>query len=370
MNLVDYFKNLIPSSSRSKRFLLDQAHFELTSFQGDVSDWMQKYPINDENVEIHLALAELFRRRGEFDKAVAVHETIADAKLSSYQEEDLFLEIAQDYYAAGILGHAEILLEKVLRNTDPERSKVAFRLWLSILEREQEWGRAIALVEQFGQTGSGGIRLVNLYCEYALELKSLGELNSLAKVLKKARKLTLGVRASLMSAELATAQNRLKESIKYYRDVLIRDPLRGDLVLPSLKHLSNVTRTNTELAEFLKGLYQIQPSVRILEALVEIGLEMDTEYWNSEIEFHAKEGRSKKVFDHWLLGIDNFDNHARYVVSELVQSRSLVRLDRHKCFQCGFQTDQMIWQCPQCEGWETLYSRYELKISRQISKQR
>lgn len=370
MNLVSYISKYLPASLRSKRFLLDQNHFELTSFQGDVSEWMQKYPISEENAEIHLALAELFRRRGEFDKAVAVHEAIASANLANFKQEELLLEMAQDYYAAGILGHAEVLLEKVLQTADNEHSKIAFRLWLSILEREQEWGKAIALVEQFGQPGSGGIRLVNLYCEYALELKSLGDITALTKVLKKARKLTLGVRASLMSAELATAQNRLKESIKFYRDVLIRDPLRSDLVLPSLKHLSHMTKTQTALSDFLKGLYQAQPSVRLLEALIELNIDMNTDYWHAEIERHAQQGRSKKVFDHWLAGVGQLNGQAKYVIGELVQSRSLMRFDRQKCYQCGFQTDQLIWQCPQCDGWETLYSRYELKIARQITKRR
>ncbi|MBU2862765.1 hypothetical protein KO489_02805 [Reinekea forsetii] len=370
MNLVTYISKYLPASLRSKRFLLDQKHFELTSFKGDVSEWMQKYPVSEENAEIHLALAELFRRRGEFDKAVAVHEAIASANLAGFKEEEILLEMAQDYYAAGILGHAEVLLEKVLQTAGEEHSKVAFRLWLSILEREQEWGKAIALVEQFGQPGSGGIRLVNLYCEYALELKSQGDVAQLAKVLKKARRLTLGIRASLMSAELATAQNRLKESIKFYRDVLIRDPLRSDIVLPALKHLSHMTKSQEALSDFLKGLYQTQPSVRILEALIELNIDMSAHYWAAEIEHHAKQGRSKKVFDHWLDGVGSIENEAKFVIGELVHSRSLVRFDRQKCYQCGFQTDQLIWQCPQCDGWETLYSRYELKISRQTSKQR
>ena len=100
--LLSILKRYIPERFRVRRFLLDQYHFDLTSFEGDVSDWVNKFPISLQNVEIYFALAELFRRRGEFDKAVSVHEALAKANLEGHSLSEITLEIAQDYYAAGV----------------------------------------------------------------------------------------------------------------------------------------------------------------------------------------------------------------------------------------------------------------------------
>jgi len=369
--VVSFLQRFIPDRFRSRRFLLDRYHFELTSFDGDVSAWLDRFPVSAENVEMYFGLAELFRRRGEFDKAVSVHEAILKADLDGYSDSEISLEIAQDYYAAGVLSHAEDVLLQALDHADDEVSNQAFRLWLSILESEQEWSRAVELVEDYGIPGSGGLRLANLYCEMIEEQRRQSPIPRLLKTLKKPQRLGVSARTEIIAAELYTELNRVPEAIQSYRELLIREPRRVELVLQPLKHLSLLNKSTVQLLTFLQHLYQRHPSARILEVYLELSaLQGSTlpDDINAALLEEVQQGDSYSVQLHWL-------NQQPPVVQDAVapllrgwEKRSLGSSDDYLCIECGFYSDKLVWQCPQCESWETLFSRYELKIEQKIKK--
>ena len=369
--VVSFLQRFIPSRYRSRRFLLDRYHFELTSFDGDVSTWLDRFPVTTDNVEMYFGLAELFRRRGEFDKAVSVHEAILNARLSGYSVSEISLEIAQDYYAAGVLSHAEEVLLQALDHADDDISNRAFRLWLSILESEQEWGRAVELVEEYGIPGSGGLRLANLYCEMIEEQRRQTPLNRLLKTLKKPQRLGVSARTEIIAAELYTELNRIGDAIQSYREILIREPRRVDLVLSPLKHLSLMNQSVPQLLTFLQQLYQRHPSARILEVYLELSSVQATalaDDINAALLEEVQQGDSYSVQLYWL---NQQSSEVQQAVAPLLrgwEKRSLEHSDDYLCIECGFYSDKLVWQCPQCESWETLFSRYELKIEQKVKK--
>lgn len=369
--VVSFLQRFIPDRFRSRRFLLDRYHFELTSFDGDVSSWLDRFPVSTENVEMYFGLAELFRRRGEFDKAVSVHEAILRADLDGYSDSEISLEIAQDYYAAGVLSHAEDVLLRALDHADDDISNRAFRLWLSILESEQEWSRAVELVEDYGIPGSGGLRLANLYCEMIEEQRRQSQIPRLLKTLKKPQRLGVSARTEIIAAELYTEMNRVPEAIQSYRELLIREPRRVELVLQPLKHLSLLNKSTAQLLAFLQRLYQRHPSARILEVYLELStLQGSTlpDDIKAALLDEVQQGDSYSVQLHWL---NQQPPEVQDAVSPLLrgwEKRSLGASDDYLCIECGFYSDKLVWQCPQCESWETLFSRYELKIEQKIKK--
>ena len=370
MNKVaELLKQLIPQRFRSRRFLLDDYHFDLTSFDGDVTEWLSKFPITTTNAEIYFALAELFRRRGEFDKAVSVHEAIINSSIEGYSLSELTLEVAQDYYAAGVLGHAEEVLVKALEDADEKISRQAFRLWLAILESEQDWERAVTLVEQYGLPGSGGLRLANLYSEFVTSQWRERPKSGLLKVLRKARRLGVSSRVELLIAELLNDQGRLQDAILVYRDLLFNDPRRVNLVLPALKHLSMATDSQDDLLRFLIKLYKRHPSVRILEAIIEI-YKLETIPLSSELESavsqQVKAGDSILVMQYWREKQPELAQRSIDEIMPALQRHSLNHVDDNVCMECGFYSEKMVWLCPQCESWETMFSRYELRIEQQL----
>lgn len=370
-SLITLLRQCLPARFHGRRYLLDQYHFDLTSFHGDVSAWLASFPVCEANIEIYLALGELFRRQGEFDKAVAVHEAVINADVNGFSRAELELEVAHDYYAAGVLSHAEDVLIKTLDSADEIQAARAFRLWLAILESEQEWQRAVNLVEEHGVPGSGGVRLANLYCEN-IELKRRDK-NSvvLLKELKKARKLGVSARAELLAAELLTESNRYAEAIQVYRDLMKRDAKRVDRILPLLERLSVVSGTADAFQRFLQQMLQLHPSIRIFERLVAGILKVQDELPEtilSQLEMYAGTGDSYYLTELWIRKYSKVSIDDIGVLLPLLKQRSLINIDKYVCIDCGYYSDKNVWQCPQCLSWETLYSKYELKINRESEK--
>ncbi len=106
--------------------------------------------IDPETIELHFALGNLFRRRGETDRAIRVHKHLIERgapliQLSEEQRLHALSELGQDYLKAGLLDRAEEIFEK-LRGT--ARDEEALRSLLEIFQQEKEWGKAIAIAEQ------------------------------------------------------------------------------------------------------------------------------------------------------------------------------------------------------------------------------
>jgi lipopolysaccharide biosynthesis regulator YciM len=367
--ILHYIEGLLPERFRSRRFPIGDYHYDLKILESDITRWLNRDPISLENVEIYYALAELFRSRGEFDKAISIHEAISAAQLAGHEPFKLEIEIARDYYLAGVLSHAESVLRRALEEADDETSKNAFRLWLSILEKEKDWEQAVNLIEKHGIPGSGGLRLANLYCEYAEDLLKVKNSTELSKVLKKARKLNVGTRATYMSAVLAIEQQRVGEATYYYRDVLEKDPLRANLAIRPLKQLAVASNSIDSMLVFLKQLYLRHPSVRVLEVVIELhqlsGEPLDA-HWLAAIDENVHSGESMTVVQFWLTQFSDLPVELVTVLKSVLSNNNLEDKDVHLCTQCGYESDKMLWHCPQCEAWETLYSRYELDLARSL----
>ena len=213
--------------------------------------------------------------------------------------------------------------------------------------------------------GSGGVRLVNLYCEYVLQIQSTQAAGLTEKILEKARKLGIGSRVDLLSAQIATTEQRYSTAIRHYKRLILNDPRRIHLALAPLQSLTQLENHQATLLTFLQELYPKHPSVRILEAIVDLHLSSGTALsptWQQYVQLQVMSGDSYQLTLYWLGQQKPLPATVMEVLSPGLQRQSLTGSDVHQCSECGFQSEQMRWQCPQCESWETLCSRYESKI--------
>src|SRR6187455_821489 len=98
--------------------------------------------INRDTVETHLALGNLFRRRGEVDRAIRVHQhLIARPNLSQEEKTVALLELGEDYMRAGLLDRAETLFTDLVAMDAQVPS--ALRHLIGIYQHEKDWGKAI-----------------------------------------------------------------------------------------------------------------------------------------------------------------------------------------------------------------------------------
>lgn len=346
------------------RFRLDP--FEPLSPQPDreLDVLLDRLPVTADTLETHLALAELFRKRGQTDRAIRVHETLLEADLDREECNRVRVELAQDYFSAGFLGRVESVLEEMILGDGERYSAQAFRLWLTVLEREHEWTKAIALVRKYGDPGSGNVRLANLYCERAHQQKTSGDESGARSSLKEARKLSNSTRTFIVSAEVETSLGHYHRAIRLLKEALNRDPRRIDVVLPALKTLARLTGGEAALKRYLEELYQRHPSHRVLEALLDLVGPNDPKasIWQAELEGIVNSGASFGLMQRWLEQREDIGERARAVLVESLQRLKLRLSDVYQCGHCGFESDAMLWFCPQCERWETAYSRHEERV--------
>ena len=126
--------------------------------------------VDTETVETHLMLGNLFRRRGEIERATRIHQNlIARPKLDRYQRSQALFELAQDYLKAGLLDRAENLL---LEYAEVEKdSEPALRQLLYVYQQEKEWNQAIATAKRLAKASgeSTDEMIANFLCEQAVE---------------------------------------------------------------------------------------------------------------------------------------------------------------------------------------------------------
>lgn len=366
INVKSFWRRLTASLRGDMRYRIDP--FEPLSPEPDreLDALLTRLPVNADTLETHMALAELFRKRGQTDRAIRVHETLLESELERQQANRVRVELAQDFFSAGFLGRAESELEALILGEGERYSAQAFRLWLAVLEHEQEWQRAIELVRQYGQPGSGNMRLANLYCEYVGQLKSTGQIKEAQAALKEARKLSNSARTFIVSSELETSLGHYSKAVRLLKEALVRDVRRVDVVLPGLKRLSKLTGGEAGLRRYLEKLYDFHPSHRVLEALLDLVGDNDprASYWQGELEKIVNSGASFGLMQRWLEQRQDIGAAPRAVLIESLQRLKVRLSDVYQCNHCGFESGTMVWFCPQCERWETVYSRHEERTHR------
>ena len=147
-------KHLIASSQQLPKHYFKGLHFLLTE-QADkaIDAFIEVAKIDSETVELHFALGNLFRRRGELERAIRVHQNLLSRQdLSLEQKQHALYELGQNYLKAGLLDRAEETLNQLDSGDFVVRSQKAL---IEIYQREKEWHKAIATAKQLEQIGEG-----------------------------------------------------------------------------------------------------------------------------------------------------------------------------------------------------------------------
>jgi lipopolysaccharide biosynthesis regulator YciM len=317
--------------------------------------------VNSETVETHLALGNLFRRRGEVERAIRIHQNlIARPTLEREQRTQALLELGQDYLKAGLYDRAEnLLLELAEVRAYGEQ---ALRLLLHIYQQEKDWEKAIAVARRFARLS--GQDMDGVIAQYCCELaeQAFARRNFSAALEYVHQALAADgrcVRASLLAGDIAEAQGRHREAIESWQRIEKQD-----------------SRYLGEVAERIAG------SFRALgdgEGLYEYFRNAITRGGGTEIaltfahivrEREGVEAAEKFVVD-WLRKHPNVHGLHELIALNLEEAEGEARDDlnllkgiiaelreQHQgyvCAQCGFRGRTMHWLCPGCTRWNTIH---------------
>jgi lipopolysaccharide biosynthesis regulator YciM len=313
--------------------------------------------VNSETVETHLALGNLFRRRGEVDRAIRIHQNLmARPTLSREQRAIALFELGRDYLHAGMLGRAESLfLELVAQGS--HRAEALERL-LDIYQQEKGWDKAIDAAQRLESvTGRRMNELVaQFYCELAEKSRVDGDdkaaRNHVHEALAADRKCA---RASLLKADMEKAAGNCKEAIKSLRHVEQQEPAYLPEAVPPLLECYHLLGIPEEGEQYLRHLLQNYGGITPLLSLAELVRQRQGEQAAVELIVTFLRARpSVRGLDRLIeLNLAASDGEARenlLILKELTK-RLMEEKPAYRCRNCGFKAKVMHWQCPSCRQW-------------------
>ena len=314
--------------------------------------------LDPETVELHFALGNLFRRRGETERAIRVHQNLlARPDLPAEHKAHAQYELGQDYLKAGLLDRAEETFNLL---SDTQYGAQAGRALLEIYQREKEWARAIEAAETLQAAGAGGRQreIAQFYCELAedelVHTHPDAAMNMLEKALNADRK---SVRANILLGDVHLAKGDVEAALLAWRRVEHQSVPHVALVAQRLLDGYQAVGRMQEGLNLLRSYLAEAPSIDLLEVVFKAVLELDGV--DAANQLVSDELRRTPT----LLGLDKF-LEARMLITtseirpELAVVKTLVhgytqKLARYQCTHCGFKARQFYWHCPGCNHWET-----------------
>jgi len=314
--------------------------------------------LDPESADMHFALGNLFRRRGETERAIRVHQNLlARPDLPSEQKAHAQYELGIDYLKAGLLDRAEETFNLL---TDTPYAVQARKSLLEIYQREKEWKRAIeaALGLQESGAGSRQKQIAQFYCELADDaLVHLAPSDAMALLDQALEADRHSVRATILRGDALLAQGDVEAALLAWRRVEQQSVPHVALVATRLMDGYRKVGRPQEGVNLLRSYLAEASSIDLIEVVFKAVIELDGV--EAAKALVVEELRRNPT----LLGLDKLleahlmDARAE-VFDELSMVKSLVqrytqKLARYQCSHCGFKARQFYWQCPGCSRWET-----------------
>jgi len=303
--------------------------------------------------ELHFALGNLFRRRGEYERAVRVHQhLLARADLSQSDRDRAQHALALDYLKAGLLDRAEQALSLLEGTAFASMSHLAL---LSIYERSRDWGQAAAMADKLAQAGEGSFqgRQAHYLCEQALALNSAEQWPAAQTLLERALGLSPhNVRASLTLAQGLHRAGQGPQALALLIELVQAQAPSLPLVAPHLARWAQECQQVAPVRALLQQAYQLTPSLDVLKALADLTAVDDPEAVPALLLQHLDKEPSLVVASQWMQGQTQTPEGLQKAMARAVKP-----LLRYRCAACGFEATQHFWQCPGCQAWDSYPAR-------------
>lgn len=337
----DYFKGL--------NYLLDE--------QSDkaLEVFIQMSELDSETVELHFALASLFARRGEVDRAIRIHQNlIARPVLEQRNRNRALYELAQDYMRAGLLDRAESLFGEL--TDDALFGQRSRRQLLDVYQQEKEWDKAIQIARRVDSVKGQALApiLAHFYCEQAEETLVRGDTNLAMRMVKRAfNEDRNSVRATLIEAQLHLLNKNSRAAIKSLKRVEQQNREYLPLILEPLQQAYELQDNREGFIEYLQQL----PNNDSLSTLLKL---------SEQTQIHEGEEKALKLLSQALSRRPSLrvlrqmlqlysrrisDNNELHLALETLDKFLQDKPSFH-CENCGFHSRAMQWQCPSCKQWD------------------
>ncbi|SHG86598.1 lipopolysaccharide assembly protein LapB [Ferrimonas marina] len=320
-----------------------------------VDRFIELLQVDSDTFDTHLSLGNLFRKRGEVDRSIRLHQNlIARPYLEPEQKDLAMMELAKDFLAAGLYDRAEEILLQLVK--EPDHSQESEQLLLSIYQANREWWKAIRLVKKFRRADRQSMmpQVAHFYCQLA---EQEADPQQQRKLWFKALKVDSGCgRANIALFRQSLDQGEDSEGMAAVERLVKHSPEWLCETLPDALIPFERQQRLEQYEQLLEQVMNRLPATSAVLALAELvvqkqGREAAQQLILSQLKRHP----TLRGF-HRLMGLHTDALGAEpardslMLLSDLVEKQIRLR-PKYRCLQCGFPGHSLHWQCPSCKSW-------------------
>jgi lipopolysaccharide assembly protein B len=362
------FRQLRVENRRSPKAYFKGLNYLLNEQQDLAIDAFIEAVQNDPDTsELHFALGSLFRRRGEYDRAVRVHEhLLSRGDLKQTERDRAQHALSLDFLKAGLLDRAEDALAKLEGTRFEPQARLAR---LAVYERTRDWPQATRIAEQLqaAKQGDFSVRIAHYLCEQAGELAKgpapdAEQLKDAHALLQQA--ISTAPDASRARMDLAALQSQAGHAFEAYKTLAVvieQAQAATPLVADQLRKLAQQSNQTAQALALLQSNYAQTHSIDVLQAIIAL---QNAQSYDASARDHARnlyvqhleKEPSLAVAARWLEG-EKLEHEQFHPQVQRALDKAVQPLLRYRCAACGFEAQRHFWQCPGCQAWDSYPAR-------------
>ncbi|MGA9574111.1 MAG: lipopolysaccharide assembly protein LapB [Lysobacterales bacterium] len=323
-----------------------------------IAVFIEMAEVTTDTIETHLALGSLFRRRGEVERAIRIHQNIISKPgLDERQKTRALLELGEDYMRAGLFDRAENLFNELIERESHAPS--ALRHLLDIYQQEKDWDKALQQAQKLEAATDEkmGLVMAHFCCEQAEVDLAQNKLTAARKHLRQARRyFPESIRARLILANIALQQEMFVEALDVYEEIVEMDmEYIHDILEPylaSAQKAEDFPRALASMQKWVKnydGISLLTSLTRVIRS--EQGLEPATRYLAEALTRRPSVQGLDYLIQLKLEG--GPESESGDEILRAVAQKLLARQPSYRCTHCGYAGHSHHWQCPSCKNWST-----------------
>ncbi|MFC3023441.1 lipopolysaccharide assembly protein LapB [Vibrio zhugei] len=335
----------------------------LLSDQSDkaVDHFIELLQVDNDTVDTHLALGNLFRSRGEVDRAIRIHQNLISRTGLTIEQKNIALQqLAKDYMVSGFLDRAERIFEQLV--DEPEHRESALQQLTAIYQQTREWHKAIECAQALVKSGRTKMKrsIAHFWCEIAMQEKADGNHDKAVQLFKRALQVDPEcVRATMSLGKLYLEYEEYQRTAEFMRTVLEQDIDFVGEVLPIIADCYHHLGQEHELVQFLRACIANKAGVSAELMLAQLvakheGTASAQDLLTRQLVVNPTMKGFYRLIDYHIAEAEEGRAKASLLTLQKLVGEQMKAKPHYRCKQCGFATHSLYWHCPSCKSWGTI----------------
>ncbi len=311
-------------------------------------------------VEAHLTLGDLFRSRGEIERAIRIHQTLMESTSLTFEQRSLTIQqLGRDYMAAGLYDRAEDMFTQLVAEDD--FCLMALEQLLIIYQATSDWLNAIDVADKLSKRGKKyQTEIAHFYCELALQAVSHDNFYKATHLLKKAALADDHcARVSIMRGRILMAQSKFTEAATLFERVLQQDKEMVSEMLPMLHDCYKKNQQTEAWGHFLRRCVEENTGAVAELMLADLtedqdGCDMAQLYLHRQLQLHPTMRVFNRFMDYHLRDAEEGRAKESLLLLRDMVGEQIRTKPHYRCHKCGFTAHSLYWHCPSCKVWASV----------------